>query len=47
MRLELRVVVALGILLAGLPLAAPTLAAEMVVDNSDNVIQVKGKWTQT
>jgi N-acetylmuramoyl-L-alanine amidase len=34
-------------LLATLPLATPTFAAEVVVDNSDASVQVKGKWTQT
>jgi N-acetylmuramoyl-L-alanine amidase len=34
-------------LLATLPLASPTLAAEVVVDNSDASVQVKGNWTKT
>jgi N-acetylmuramoyl-L-alanine amidase len=34
-------------LLATLPVATPTFAAEVVVDNSDSSVQVKGKWTQT
>jgi N-acetylmuramoyl-L-alanine amidase len=39
--------VALAWLLATLPLATPGFAAEVVVDNSDASVQVKGKWTQT
>src|SRR5437868_6746407 len=27
--------------------AVPTFAAELIVDNSDNSVQVKGKWTTT
>jgi N-acetylmuramoyl-L-alanine amidase len=35
------------LLLASLPLATQTLAAELVVDNSDASVQVKGNWTKT
>lgn len=38
---------ALLLVSASLPLAAPTLAAEVVVDNSDASVQVKGNWTRT
>ena len=38
---------ALGLLLASLPLATPTLAAELIVDNSDGTVLIKGKWTTT
>jgi N-acetylmuramoyl-L-alanine amidase len=38
---------ALGLLLASLPLATPTLAAELIVDNSDGSVLIKGKWTAT
>jgi len=34
-------------LLATLPVATPSLAAELVVDNSDGSVQVKGQWTTT
>jgi N-acetylmuramoyl-L-alanine amidase len=34
----------LGLVLASLPLASPTLAAELIVDNSDGTVAVKGKW---
>jgi N-acetylmuramoyl-L-alanine amidase len=37
----------LGLLLASLPLATPTLAAELIVDNSDGTVLIKGKWTAT
>jgi len=40
-------VVACVILLAALPVAIPSLAAELVVDNSDGSVQVKGSWTST
>jgi N-acetylmuramoyl-L-alanine amidase len=40
-------VVALAWLLASLPLAATASAAELIVDNSDGVVGVKGKWTST
>ena len=40
-------VVALAWLLASLPLAATVSAAELIVDNSDGVVGVKGKWTST
>src|ERR1051326_685764 len=39
--------VALAILLSTLSVAAPASAAELVVDNSDGPVQVKGKWTAT
>src|SRR5579864_330759 len=42
-----RVAVALGIVLALLPLATPGYAAESIVDNSDGSIQIKGTWTST
>jgi N-acetylmuramoyl-L-alanine amidase len=38
---------ALAILLATLPLAMPALAADLIVDNSDGVVAIKGKWTPT
>jgi N-acetylmuramoyl-L-alanine amidase len=34
-------------LLAMLPVATPALAAELVVDNSDGAVQVKGSWSAT
>jgi N-acetylmuramoyl-L-alanine amidase len=34
-------------LLASLPVATPSLAAELVVDDSDGSVQVKGQWTST
>src|SRR5712692_532135 len=40
-----RASVALALLLSTLPLATPSLAAELIVDNSDSVVVVKGKWT--
>ena len=40
-------VATLAVLLGMLPLATPALAAEMIVDNSDGVVTVKGKWTST
>ena len=36
-----------ALLMGALPLATPTLAAEVVVDNSDASVQVKGNWTRT
>src|ERR1700674_3025177 len=42
-----RAMLALGLLLASLPLAATTLAAELIVDNSDGAVVIKGKWTAT
>ena len=36
---------ALILLAAGLPAALPAVGAELVVDNSDADVQVKGKWT--
>src|SRR5262249_45319111 len=35
------------LLIVALPLATPTAAAELIVDNSDGVVQVKGKWSAT
>jgi N-acetylmuramoyl-L-alanine amidase len=35
------------LLLAALPLATPAWAAELVVDNPDGPVQVKGKWAAT
>ncbi len=40
-----RVSVAFALLLSTLPLATPSLAAELIVDNSDGTVVVKGKWT--
>src|SRR5579859_961140 len=40
-----RASVAFALLLSTLPLATPSLAAELVVDNSDAAVSVKGKWT--
>ncbi|HEY0583940.1 MAG TPA: N-acetylmuramoyl-L-alanine amidase [Chloroflexota bacterium] len=37
----------LALLVAALPVASPTLAAELVIDNSDGAVQIKGKWTAT
>jgi N-acetylmuramoyl-L-alanine amidase len=37
----------MALLCASLSLAAPALAAELVVDNSDGTVQVKGKWATT
>jgi N-acetylmuramoyl-L-alanine amidase len=42
-----RFLIALVLLLACLPLATQTLAAETVIDNSDSSVQVKGNWTKT
>src|SRR5262245_15678794 len=42
-----RVLGAAALLAAGLPMAAPIHAAELIVDNSDGVVQVKGKWAAT
>jgi hypothetical protein len=42
-----RLLVALLLLVSTLPLAAPTAAAELIVDNPDGVVQVKGKWSTT
>jgi N-acetylmuramoyl-L-alanine amidase len=36
---------AFALLLSTLPLATPSLAAELIVDNSDGPVIVKGKWT--
>ncbi|MDQ6670510.1 MAG: N-acetylmuramoyl-L-alanine amidase [Chloroflexota bacterium] len=38
---------ALGLVLSTLPLATSGLAAEQIVDNSDGVVSIKGKWTVT
>jgi N-acetylmuramoyl-L-alanine amidase len=35
------------VLLAVLPAATPSFAAELIVDNSDGSVQVKGAWTST
>src|SRR5215831_18320621 len=40
-------VLAFVMLLAVLPVATPSLAAELVVDNSNGSVQVKGAWTST
>ncbi|HEX8966441.1 MAG TPA: N-acetylmuramoyl-L-alanine amidase [Chloroflexota bacterium] len=37
--------IGLALLLASLPLATSGLAAEMVVDNTDSAVQIKGRWT--
>jgi N-acetylmuramoyl-L-alanine amidase len=42
-----RATLGVAMLCAALPLATPTLAAELIVDNSDAAVQVKGKWTTT
>src|SRR5438067_1780762 len=42
-----RLLLVVPLLLAALPLAAPTLAAELVVDNAEGTVQIKGKWTST
>jgi N-acetylmuramoyl-L-alanine amidase len=42
-----RLALALTIALAALPFATTGLAAELIVDNSDGVVQIKGKWTAT
>src|SRR5439155_16863343 len=36
-----------AMLCVALPLATPAAAAELIVDNSDATVQVKGKWTST
>ena len=38
---------ATALLAAALPFARPALAADVVVDSSDGVVQVKGKWAAT
>ena len=43
----LRISLPLALLVAGLPLAHPSFAAETIVDNADAAVQVKGKWTTT
>src|SRR5438552_1504736 len=40
-----RASVACALLLSTLPLATPGLAAELIVDNSDGPVVVKGKWS--
>jgi len=40
-------VLTIVLLLAGLPLAAPASAAELIVDNPDGAVQIKGKWAST
>src|ERR1700674_1694958 len=42
-----RALLAFGLLLAALPMSTPALAAEVIVDNSDGSVLVKGKWTAT
>src|SRR5579859_7738375 len=42
-----RFLIALLLLAAALPLTTPSFAAEVVVDNSDPSVQVKGTWTKT
>jgi N-acetylmuramoyl-L-alanine amidase len=42
-----RASVAFALVLSTLPLATPSLAAELIVDNSDGAVVVKGKWTTT
>ncbi|HEV7664423.1 MAG TPA: N-acetylmuramoyl-L-alanine amidase [Chloroflexota bacterium] len=37
----------LALLVCALPLASTTLAAELIVDNSDAAVQIKGKWAAT
>src|SRR5215510_5127572 len=43
----LRFPLAALLLLFTLPMASPAAAAELIVDNSDGVVQVKGKWSAT
>ncbi len=38
---------ALGLLVAALPAASASLAAELIVDNSDGAVSTRGKWTAT
>src|SRR2546430_2558317 len=45
--LFVRMSIAAVLLLTALPLAAPVAAAELVVDNPDGTVQVKGKWSAT
>src|SRR5713226_3000606 len=40
-----RASVALALLVSTLPLATQSLAAELIVDNSDAAVMLKGKWT--
>src|SRR5918999_2091193 len=42
-----RLLVAITLLSALLPFARPTHAAELIVDNRDGQVQVKGKWNAT
>src|ERR1043165_2055344 len=37
----------LAVLLLDLPLASPSFAGELIVDNPDAGVQVKGTWTST
>lgn len=46
-RLVLRASIAAVLLLTALPLATPGAAAELVVDNPDGPVQIKGKWSTT
>ncbi len=43
----LRAATAVLLLVTALPLAQPAAAAELIVDNPDGVVQVKGKWSTT
>ncbi|MGI9147573.1 MAG: N-acetylmuramoyl-L-alanine amidase [Chloroflexota bacterium] len=43
----LRAMLALAPLFTALPLATPAVAAELIVDNSDGGVSIKGKWTAT
>jgi N-acetylmuramoyl-L-alanine amidase len=47
LRRLLRGLLAAPLLVAALPYATPAAAAELVVDNPDGVVQVKGKWSAT
>jgi N-acetylmuramoyl-L-alanine amidase len=42
-----RATLSVAMLCIALPVASPTFAAELIVDNSDGAVQVKGKWTVT
>src|SRR4051812_9485299 len=43
----LRAILVATVLLSTWPLASPALADELVVDNPDGPVQVKGKWSAT
>src|SRR3954463_15714528 len=47
LRRFLRAPIAALLLLTALPLAQPAAAAELIVDNPDGVVQIKGKWSST